>query len=109
MTAIRRLELSANRAHGHHAVLRQGANGWYRPEGGMVDIEGIKAAAAGNSAAERDNVRELALAAVDEAYQDHVKHLFVTLHSANVADPTQASLNERRAAEGLALASKTRA
>jgi hypothetical protein len=69
----------------------------------MADMEGVKATAAGDCA------HNLALAAVDEAYQDQVKHLFVTLHTANLDDRAQASLNERRAEEGLALASKTRA
>ncbi|MEA2881174.1 MAG: hypothetical protein QOH32_393 [Bradyrhizobium sp.] len=63
----------------------------------------------GDTNGKPDGDRALARAAVDEAYQEQVKHLFEILHSANVTDSAKAAVNESRAEQGLALANKTRA
>lgn len=76
----------------------------------MADTDTIRKTAVSTDAESPprpDKARTLALAAVDEAFQERIKHLFEVLHTAKIASPAEFVSQQDHTANGVALAIQT--
>lgn len=72
----------------------------------MADTEHLAAqgVVSGGKDTKPDRARTLALAAIDEAFQDHIKELYVLLHKARIDGDTQYRAAQEHTKNGLAFA-----